>query len=275
MRTPQLLRDLKTAAATDTLGSELARLRRAVVAAAGADHPQLPDAVAALLGHIDVYRCDYQGLARSAAQRAGRNRSCCTGISPAVAGAGRGAGRRRRTGHPAAAAVRRGDRQVRRGLPVLPRRPAGLAQRGRRRAAAVRRRRRGIPPHRRHPRPAVAAGDDDADHPRHQTRRGCPGPDRGAVAGAVAVGRIRRPLGRPDPLPRHRDRIVPVAEHLRGMAGRRRGHRRAARPAARLHREGDPGSGARTPRGTTRTPNSRMRCIAGWTRCSTDRWPRS
>ena len=36
-------------AVTDTLGSELARLRRTVVGATGADHPQLPDAVAALL----------------------------------------------------------------------------------------------------------------------------------------------------------------------------------------------------------------------------------
>src|ERR1700733_39355 len=60
---PAVLRDLKATVATDTLGSELARLRRTIAAAAGADHPQLPDAVAALLGHIDVYRSDYQGLA--------------------------------------------------------------------------------------------------------------------------------------------------------------------------------------------------------------------
>ena len=61
--TPAVLRDLKAAVATDTLGSELARLRRAIVTAAGADHPQLSDAVATLLGHIDVYRFDYRGLA--------------------------------------------------------------------------------------------------------------------------------------------------------------------------------------------------------------------
>jgi (1->4)-alpha-D-glucan 1-alpha-D-glucosylmutase len=61
--TPAALRDLKTTVATDTLGSELARLRRSIAAAAGTDHPQLPTAVAALLGHIDVYRCDYPGLA--------------------------------------------------------------------------------------------------------------------------------------------------------------------------------------------------------------------
>ena len=60
---PAMLADLKTAAATETLASELGRLRRCIVAAAGADHPQLPAAVAALLTHIDVYRSDYRGLA--------------------------------------------------------------------------------------------------------------------------------------------------------------------------------------------------------------------
>ncbi|WIM88762.1 malto-oligosyltrehalose synthase [Candidatus Mycobacterium wuenschmannii] len=55
--------DLKVAAATETLASELSRLRRCIVTAAGADHPLLPDAVAALLTHIDVYRSDYLGLA--------------------------------------------------------------------------------------------------------------------------------------------------------------------------------------------------------------------
>jgi (1->4)-alpha-D-glucan 1-alpha-D-glucosylmutase len=60
---PELLRDLKIQAATDTLGSELGRLRRSIAAAAGTDHPLLPEAVAALLSHIGVYRCDYPGLA--------------------------------------------------------------------------------------------------------------------------------------------------------------------------------------------------------------------
>jgi (1->4)-alpha-D-glucan 1-alpha-D-glucosylmutase len=60
---PAQLRGLKTRVATDTLASELARLRRSVVAAAGADHPLLPEALAALLSHIGVYRCDYPGLA--------------------------------------------------------------------------------------------------------------------------------------------------------------------------------------------------------------------
>jgi (1->4)-alpha-D-glucan 1-alpha-D-glucosylmutase len=60
---PELLSDLKIHAATDTLGSELDRLRRSIAAAAGTDHPLLPEAVAALLSHIGVYRCDYPGLA--------------------------------------------------------------------------------------------------------------------------------------------------------------------------------------------------------------------
>ncbi|CDO88414.1 maltooligosyl trehalose synthase [Mycobacterium triplex] len=60
--TPRLLADLKVQVATETLGSELGRLRRAIAAAAGTDHPRLPEAVAALLSHIDVYRSDYLGL---------------------------------------------------------------------------------------------------------------------------------------------------------------------------------------------------------------------
>jgi (1->4)-alpha-D-glucan 1-alpha-D-glucosylmutase len=58
----QQVAELKHKAATETLASELARLRRAIVATVGADHPLLPDAVAALLTHIGVYRCDYPGL---------------------------------------------------------------------------------------------------------------------------------------------------------------------------------------------------------------------
>ena len=60
---PKLLAELKTRAATETLASELARLRRAIAAAAGTDHPLLPETIAALLTHIGVYRSDYPGLA--------------------------------------------------------------------------------------------------------------------------------------------------------------------------------------------------------------------
>lgn len=59
---PDMLVDLKIRSATDTLASELRRLRRSIVAAAGVDHPQLPEAVAALLTHVGVYRSDYPGL---------------------------------------------------------------------------------------------------------------------------------------------------------------------------------------------------------------------
>jgi (1->4)-alpha-D-glucan 1-alpha-D-glucosylmutase len=61
-KVPDLLRQLKISAGTTTLASELARLRRSIVAAAGADHPQLPDAVVALLTNAGVYRSDYQNL---------------------------------------------------------------------------------------------------------------------------------------------------------------------------------------------------------------------
>ncbi|MET0452197.1 MAG: malto-oligosyltrehalose synthase [Mycobacterium sp.] len=56
------VRLLKVATATETLASELARLHRAIVAATGTDHPQVPQAVAALLSHLGVYRSDYRGL---------------------------------------------------------------------------------------------------------------------------------------------------------------------------------------------------------------------
>ncbi|AKK27586.1 malto-oligosyltrehalose synthase [Mycobacterium sp. EPa45] len=60
---PELLRQLKIDTATHTLSSELARLCRSIVATAGADHPQLPQAVAALLTNVGVYRSDYLNLA--------------------------------------------------------------------------------------------------------------------------------------------------------------------------------------------------------------------
>lgn len=59
---PDLARTLKAQAVTETLGSELARLRRTVVAATGTDHDELPAAIAALLSRIEVYRSDYRSL---------------------------------------------------------------------------------------------------------------------------------------------------------------------------------------------------------------------
>lgn len=55
---PTLARRLKAEAVTGTLGSELRRLCRVI----GGDDPRLPDAVAALISHIGVYRVDYPSL---------------------------------------------------------------------------------------------------------------------------------------------------------------------------------------------------------------------
>jgi (1->4)-alpha-D-glucan 1-alpha-D-glucosylmutase len=55
---PQLARQLKVEAVTDTLGSELARLCRVI----GTDDARLPDAIATLISHIPVYRFDYPSL---------------------------------------------------------------------------------------------------------------------------------------------------------------------------------------------------------------------
>ncbi|BBY53712.1 malto-oligosyltrehalose synthase [Mycobacterium koreense] len=60
---PEPVAALKTAAVSDTLASELDRLRRTVSAEAGTDDPQLAQALAALVARIGVYRCDYPGLA--------------------------------------------------------------------------------------------------------------------------------------------------------------------------------------------------------------------
>ena len=68
-------------------------------------------------------------------------------------------------------------------------------------------------------------------------------------------------------LPRSADRTVPVAEHLRGVARRRRGDRRAARPAARLRREGDPGGRPAHLVDRSGRRRSKRACTAGWTPC--------
>jgi (1->4)-alpha-D-glucan 1-alpha-D-glucosylmutase len=59
---PDLLQQLKISAATTTLASELARVCCSIAATVGADHPRLPDAVAALLANVGVYRSDYLNL---------------------------------------------------------------------------------------------------------------------------------------------------------------------------------------------------------------------
>ncbi len=59
---PQLARTLKARAVTDTLASELGRLCRAIAAETHPTHPELGEAIAALLSRLHVYRSDYQPL---------------------------------------------------------------------------------------------------------------------------------------------------------------------------------------------------------------------
>ena len=59
---PELARRLKAEAVTNTLESELRRLCRTIVGAVGADHADLPEAVAGLVSHIGIYRSDYLAL---------------------------------------------------------------------------------------------------------------------------------------------------------------------------------------------------------------------
>ena len=59
---PDLARDLKAAVVTDTLASELRRVRRTISAATNAGHAQLAEALVALISHIGVYRSDYPTL---------------------------------------------------------------------------------------------------------------------------------------------------------------------------------------------------------------------
>lgn len=59
---PRTARALKVHTVTTTLGSELARLRRTIVATTGQDHDDLPAAVAAVISHLGVYRSDYPAL---------------------------------------------------------------------------------------------------------------------------------------------------------------------------------------------------------------------
>ncbi|WP_137147455.1 malto-oligosyltrehalose synthase [Mycolicibacterium sp. CR10] len=61
-QTPVIARSLKVKAVTDTLASELRRICRAVTAATGRDHDKLPEAVAALVSRVGVYRSDYLTL---------------------------------------------------------------------------------------------------------------------------------------------------------------------------------------------------------------------
>jgi (1->4)-alpha-D-glucan 1-alpha-D-glucosylmutase len=81
---PTMLADLKIHAATDTLASELRRLCRSIVTAAGTDHQLLPEAVAALLSHIEVYRTDYPGLAAVLPTALAETQAAEPGLAPAL-----------------------------------------------------------------------------------------------------------------------------------------------------------------------------------------------
>jgi (1->4)-alpha-D-glucan 1-alpha-D-glucosylmutase len=79
-----MLAELKIRAATDTLASELHRLRRTIVAAAGTDHPLLPEAVAALLSHIGAYRTDYPGLSAILPGALAKTQTAAPELGPAL-----------------------------------------------------------------------------------------------------------------------------------------------------------------------------------------------
>jgi (1->4)-alpha-D-glucan 1-alpha-D-glucosylmutase len=81
---PKLLAELKIRAATQTLACELARLQRAIAATAGTDHPLLREAIATLLTHIRVYRCDYPGLVAMLPTALAETQSAAPQLGPAL-----------------------------------------------------------------------------------------------------------------------------------------------------------------------------------------------
>ena len=97
---------------------------------------------------------------------------------------------------------------------------------------------------------AAAAVDDVAVHPRHQARRGRPGPAGGAGRGRRGVGALRRRVPGAIRHPQPRLRLLPRPDAGRGRTGRGPG------PPARVRGEGDAGGepGDRAgPRSTRRT----------------------
>ncbi len=202
---PALARELKAEAVTDTLGSELARLCRTITAATGADHPGLPDAVAALSATSACTASDYQALsavlpvafADTAAERPGtgcaagdRRRRRWPSAPRPTSGCSSCAARRRRSPWRTACSTATPRLVSLNEVGGEPRRFGVSAAEFHQRAAV----RAELWPH------AMIA----LTHPRHQARRGCPRPHRRAVAGAVAVGRARRQMGAGRPAARRR-----------------------------------------------------------------------
>ena len=118
---PDMLRQLKIRTTTETLASELARACRTIRAESGTDHPQLADAVAALLTNIGVYRCDYPVLSQILGVAIGHTAAADRVWPHRFRGGGHRAGQPgRRVGRTPATAVRSDDGQVGGGLLLLP-----------------------------------------------------------------------------------------------------------------------------------------------------------
>ena len=77
-------RQLKVTAVTDTLSSELARVRRAMVRATGADDPKLPTAIGQVLSRVDIYRTDYPALSAVLPAAIGETIGAAPELAPAV-----------------------------------------------------------------------------------------------------------------------------------------------------------------------------------------------
>ena len=172
----------------------------------------------------------------------------------------------------AAATVRCGDREVDGGLPLLPGCATGLAQRGGRGAPALRCERRGVSSTR------GGAGEHVAAHDGRRCPRTTPNAARTCAPGSACCRRCRRcgpnscgkwALAAPPP-----DAATGLflLENVFGVWPVGRGDRHcAARPVARVRREGDSRVRAAHVLERARTPISRPPCTRGSTPCSTAR----
>ena len=233
--------------------------------------PILPDAVATLISHIEVYRSDYQALSAvlptAFADAVAERPELAAPLAIVAAALAVSAEANVRT----TAAVRCGDREVDGGLPVLPRRATGLAQRGRRRAPPVRCQCRRVP---------SACGGAGKLWPHamialstHDTKRGEDVRARIGVLSQVPslwaelVGKWELATPPPDAatglflLAEHHSACGPWtarSTHRCGSGCTPTPRRRSASPRC-------------TPPGTTRTKNSRLRYTRGSTPCWTAR----
>ena len=169
-RCRELARRLKAEAVTDTLGSELARLHRTIVAATGVDHPDLPEAVAELISRLHVYRSDYLSLSlvlpEAMAETAAALPELAEPLAIVAAALSTSAESAVRLQQLCGAATAKSMEDC---LFYRDARLVSLNEVGGE-PAPVRGQRRGVSPARRDPGPAVAARDGGVDHPRHQTR---------------------------------------------------------------------------------------------------------